>query len=39
MIIRWFKKMGAFGVGVLVGTVYGSVVASFTAFFLLTGMS
>ena len=35
MILRWFKGLGAFGLGMLVGTVYGSVVATLTAFFIL----
>ena len=38
MIIRWFKNLGAFGVGMLVGTIYGSVVGTITSFFMLTAL-
>lgn len=29
-ILNWLKKLGAFGLGVLVGVCYGSVVATLT---------
>jgi len=37
-IIKWFRNLGAFGIGMLVGTMYGSTVASITAYFMLVAI-
>jgi len=34
-VIRVFKKIGAFSAGMFCGTVYGSVIATLTAYMLL----
>lgn len=34
-VVQWFKRLGVFGAGVLVGTVYGSIVATLTAYMML----
>lgn len=31
-MLRWFKKLGAFSVGMFVGVCYGSVVATVTTY-------
>ena len=35
-MFRWFKKLGAFSVGMFVGVCYGSVVATVTTYFTLS---
>lgn len=35
-VFHYFKKMGAFSLGVFVGTVYGSVIATLTAWTMLS---
>ncbi len=34
-MFNFFQKASAFSIGVLIGTVYGSIVASFTSFAIL----
>jgi len=37
-LTNWFRNLGAFGLGMFVGTCYGAVVASLVSFAMLTAI-
>lgn len=39
IVINWFKNLGAFGIGMLLGTCYGSVVATLVSYALLQSLA